>query len=202
MEIFVFILVAVAAVIALLSWLGNKSSSSNLGPYTTRQLAGNSEDEDFYDDELPSTSVTFIQINQFINFGGSYRDVAAPAANIPRLIVATPGFKAKGMQSYYHGFKRVLLRNRLTPGHEYSAVVTLQIDPTNRFDPFAVMVIFQGHTLAYVPREDSQAFYSVLKPVGGAAICVANIWFDPRYRRGGKRNSIRLMTSTLPQLER
>jgi hypothetical protein len=164
-------------------------------------LEDDDEDEDDYQQEPAIGSITFIQINQFITFNGSYPSLSSNNERIPRFVKSTYGFKAKGMQSRYHNFRHLLVSNKLRPGNEYSAVVTLQIEPSNKFDRFAVLVLFRGLPLAYVPREYSQAFHSVLLPVGGAAACLADIWFDGQFHRGGKRNSITLLTSTYPQLE-
>lgn len=194
-----FILILIAAIVVLAIFVvvaGRTSDSTN--PVPPRE---ESRVEDEYIEEPNVGSLVFIQINQFINLSGSYPPMASHSEDIPRFVRSAKGFKAKGMQSRYHNFKQVLVSNRLTPGNEYRAVVTLQIEPSNKFDQFAVLVTFRGLPLAYVPKEYSQAFHSVLAPVGGAALCLADIWFDGKFHRGGKHNSITLLTSSYPQLE-
>lgn len=194
---FIFILITAIVVIAIfVAFAGRSSGSTYPEPRPEEPW-----EEDEYIEESTIGSITFIQINQFINFNGSYPPLASYNEKIPRFVNSANGFRAKGMQSRYHNFKQLLVSNRLKPGNEYRAVVTLQIEPSNKFDQFAVLVTFRGLPLAYVPKEYSHAFHSVLAPVGGAALCLADIWFDGKFHRGGKQNSITLLTSTYPQLE-
>ena len=198
--------IAFIALVVAINRRSRKNSDSNAGRSLVSVHEGGYEDEDDDDDEAdyqqPAIgSITFIQVNQFITFSGSYPSLSSYNERIPRFVKSSYGFKAKGMQGREQNFRHLLVSNKLRPGNEYPAVVTLQIEPSNKFDRFAVLVTFQGLPLAYVPKEYSQAFHSALVPVGGEALCLADIWFDGKFRRGAKRNSITLLTSTYPQVE-
>ncbi len=201
---FIWILIAAISVFVVFVFMAGRSDSrTDSGPGHTTNW---SDDDDEYDNsgdfgQQSQAPLIFIQINQFISFNESYPPVVRYNEKIPRFVTTNEGFKAKGMQSREPNFRRILLSNRLIPGNSYRAVVTLQIEHGNPHDVHAVQVSFQGLVLAHIPRELSPQFHSALRAVGGIAVCVADIWFDGKRRRGPKINSITLFTSRDPQLE-
>ena len=188
METF-FAIASVVAVIVFLIWLaGGSNNYSPPSPEPTSSI------------ESTGTQI-FILINQNISIYGTRPKRLDTNYDLPHFVRSDSGFRAVGMMSYYQNFKTLLLTYRLRPGNSYLTKVILQIDPTNSYNSHAVMVHFNGLLLGYVANQYCGSFYSVLAPVGGAALCDAEIWFDGRYRRGGRQNSVKLLTSPIPRLE-
>jgi hypothetical protein len=185
METFVAI-ASVVAVILFLIWLagGSTTQSSPPSPFIE-----------------PSNTQIFILVNQNISIHGVRPKRLETFSDLPQFVRSDNWFRAVGMKSYFENFRILLLSYRLTSGNSYLAQVTLQIEPTNAYNSRAVMVHFDGLLLGYLGNEYCSSFYSVLAPVGGAAMCDAEIWFDGQYRRSGRRNSVKLFTSSIPQLE-
>ena len=99
--------------------------------------------------------------------------------------------RARGMQRLYPNWRFCYFELGRPFGQTIEAEVLLVCEPQNRFDPNAVVVCLGNIKLGYVPAELAAGMAAFLRHSGGIARAEAELWFD--YRRGSKRNSIRLL---------
>jgi len=99
--------------------------------------------------------------------------------------------RARGMQRLYQNWRYCYFELGRPFGQTIETEVLLVCEPQNRYDPNAVVVCLGNVKLGYVPAELAPGVSALLRQSGGIARADGELWFD--YRRGLKRNSVRLL---------
>ena len=81
---------------------------------------------------------------------------------------------AVGEASYQDALAHVC-GGKCESGHDLPVVATLELEPTNKFDPNAVMVRVKGMRVGYLCRRDAVAYGPVLRQTSGGAMVNARI---------------------------